>query len=109
MLMQKRHWQQALDVFQTVIALNPSHPQSYGNMGICYAQMGRRQEALATLDKALELDPNYEPALLNRKIVASLREGEKLPDNHFKSVEYYKDYPLKKQSMLEQLAGIFRA
>jgi tetratricopeptide (TPR) repeat protein len=108
-MMQKRHWEQAIDAFQTVIALNPSHPQSYGNMGICYAQLGRKQEALATLDKALELDPGYEPALLNRKIVASLGEGEKLPDDHFNSVEYYKEYPLKKRSLLEQLKGIFRA
>lgn len=108
-MMKIRNWQQALDGFQTVIALNPNSPQSYGNMGICYAQLGRRQEALTSLDKALELDPNYEPALLNRKIVASLREGEKLPDDRFNSVEYYKEYPLKKRSMLEQLAGIFRA
>lgn len=108
-MMQKRHWQQALDAFQTVIALNPSHPQTYGNMGICYAQLGRKQEALATLDKALELDPGYEPALLNREIVASLGEGEKLPDDRFNSVEYYKEYPLKKQSLLEQLTGMFRA
>ena len=78
-------------------------------MGICYAQLGRREEALANLNKALELDPNYEPALLNRKIVTSLKEGEKLPENRFNSVEYYKDYTLKKKSMIEQLAGIFRA
>lgn len=108
-MMQKRHWQQALDGFQTAIALNPSHPQSYGNMGICYAQLGRKREALATLDKALELDPDYAPALHNRKIVASLEEGEKFPEDRINSVEYYKDYPLKKQSMLERLAGIFRA
>jgi tetratricopeptide (TPR) repeat protein len=107
--MQKQHWQQALEGFQTVIALNPNHPQSYGNMGICYAQLGRKQEALAALDKALELDPNYEPALLNREIVASLAEGEKLPGDRLNSVEYYKDYPLKKRSLLERLAGIFRA
>ncbi len=108
-IMQKRQWQQAIDGFQAVIALNPNSQQSYGNMGICYAQLGRRQEALATLDKALEIDPGYEPALLNRKIVASLREGEKLPDDRISSVEYYKEYPLKKQSLLEQLTGKFRA
>ena len=107
--MQNRHWQQAIEGFRAVIALNANNPQSYGNMGICYAQLGRKQEALATLDKALELDPDYEPALLNRAIVASLGEGEKLPDDRFTSVEYYKDYPWKKQSMLEQLAGKFRA
>jgi len=104
-IMEQQHWQQAIDGFQTASALNPNHPQPHGNLGICYARLGRKQEALAAFDKALEIDPNYEPALLNRAIVASLGEGEKLPDGHFKSVEYYKDYTLKKRSMLAQLAG----
>lgn len=108
-MMQERHWQQAIDRFQEVIALNPNSPQSHGNMGICYAQLGLRQDALASLDRALELDPNYEPALLNRKTVTSLKEGEKLPDSRCHAVDYGKDYTLKKRSMLEQLAGIFRA
>jgi tetratricopeptide (TPR) repeat protein len=107
-MMEKRQWQPAISGFQAAIRLSPSHPQSYGNMGICYAQLGRRQEALEALDKALALDPNYGPALVNRKIVASLKEGEKLPDDRFSSVEYYKDYALKHRSMLERLAGIFR-
>lgn len=107
--MQKQHWHRALEGFQAVIALNPNHPQSYGNMGICCAQLGRKQEALAALDKALELDPGYEPALLNRASIAALAEGEKLPKDRVESVEYYKDYSLKKQSLLERLAGFFRA
>ena len=56
--MQAHRWQQALKGFQAVIALNPRHPQSYGNMGICYSDLGRKQEALAALDKALEIDPD---------------------------------------------------
>ena len=35
-MMAKRQWQQALDGFEAVLALNPKHTQSYGNMGICY-------------------------------------------------------------------------
>ena len=62
---------------------------SHGNLGICYAQLGQKQEALASLDEALALDPDYEPALINRKIVASLEEGEKIPT--LRSVDYYKD------------------
>ena len=95
--------------FKRSSRITPDHPQSYGNMGICYARLGRKQEALAALDKALELDPDYEPALLNREIVTSLAEGEKLQQNRLESVEYYKDYTFKKQSLLERLAGIFRA
>jgi tetratricopeptide (TPR) repeat protein len=107
--MQRQDWQQALEGFQGVLALNPNHPQSHGNMGICYAHLGRKQEALAALDKALELDPNYEPAQLNRVTVASLAEGEKLADERSRYVDYYKDYPTKKKSLFERFTAVFRA
>lgn len=107
--MEKQHWQQALEGFQAAIDLNPSHPQPYSNMAICYGHLGRKQEALAALDKALEIDPNYEPALLNRASFASLGDGEQLPADRLGTVDYYKDYSLKKRSLLEQLAGFFRA
>lgn len=97
--MQNREWEKALTGFQEVVAVNPKHPQSYGNMGICYAYLGRKQEALAAFDKALELDPDYEPALLNRAVVVSLEEGEKLAPSAFESVEYYKDYSIRKKSL----------
>jgi tetratricopeptide (TPR) repeat protein len=90
-LMEKRQWQQALEGFQAVVALNPHHPQSYGNMGICYGYLGHKQEALAAFDRALTLDPNYAPARLNRQVVAAMAEGENLPESGFRSVEYYRD------------------
>ncbi len=90
-MMERRQWQHALDGFQAVIALNPTHPQSYGNMGICYGYLGRKQEALAAFDRALALDPHYEPAQLNRRVVAALAEGETLPERGLRSVEYYRD------------------
>jgi len=90
-MMEQRCWPQALEGFQAVIALNPTHTQSYGNMGICYAYLGRKQEALAAFERALALDPHYEPALVNRRVVAALSEGETLPESGFGSVEYYRD------------------
>lgn len=90
-MMEQRRWAQALEGFQAVIALNPTHTQSYGNMGICYGYLGRRREALAAFDQALALDPHYEPALLNRRVVAALSEGETLPESGFGSVEYYRE------------------
>lgn len=101
--MENMEWEKALKGFQEVLAINPKHPQSYGNIGICFAALGNRQEALAAFDKALELDPKYEPALLNREIVKSLKEGEKLSVPKVKSIEYYKDYSLKKKSLLNSL------
>jgi len=90
-MMQKRAWQPALEGFQTVLTLHPTHTQSYGNMGICYAYLGRKQEALAAFERALALDPHYEPALVNRRAVAALSEGETLPESGFGTVAYYRD------------------
>lgn len=89
--MRKREWGKALDGFKKSLEKNKNHVQSYGNMGICYAQLGRKQEALEALDKALEIDPNYEPAILNRVVIARLHEGEALQARQMAEVEYYKD------------------
>lgn len=96
--MEKGEWKKALDGFKAVLSKTKKHPQSYGNMGICYACLGQREQALAAFDKALEIDPSYEPALTNRAAVESLKEGEKLEQAIFESVDYYKDSYLKKKS-----------
>lgn len=101
--MKKQEWERAIRLFKKALMINANHPQSYGNMGICYGQLGQKALALEAFDKALELDPNYEPALLNRAIVETLQEGEKLPSGKVDSVEYYKEYPLQKKSYIQSL------
>ena len=66
-------------------------------MGICYACLGHKQEALAAFDAALALDPDYAPALSNRALTVPLEEGEKL-DYAFQSVKYYKDQIVENKS-----------
>jgi Tfp pilus assembly protein PilF len=82
--------------------INKNHPQSYGNLGLCYMQIGKKEEAVKALDKALEIDPNYGPALANKAIIESLADGEKLP-NKFKSIEYYKDFKFQNGSYLNSI------
>ena len=65
--------------------------QSYGNLGLCDSFLGKKQAGLAAFDKALELDPGYQPANTNRMILQSLKEGEKMADFQHEVVEYYKD------------------
>ena len=89
--MEKMNIEKAIIGFKEVIKMNPQHTQSFGNLGICYGLLGQKKEALTALDKALELDPNYEPAQLNRIAIASLENGEKLQQNGHISVEYYKE------------------
>lgn len=97
------NWDEAITKFNDTIKITPNNPQSYGNLGICYASIGKIQLALESFDRSIELDPNYEPALLNRKIIESLGEGECL-GRKVKTIEYYKDYPLKNRSYIQGFA-----
>jgi tetratricopeptide (TPR) repeat protein len=89
--MQKREYTSAIKEFENVIILNKTSPQTYGNLGLCYAFLGQQEQAIAAFDQALKIDPNYAPAITNRATVLSLENGEKLPDDHVLTVEYYKD------------------
>jgi tetratricopeptide (TPR) repeat protein len=88
--MQNKEYEKAITGFQKVLLFNKNHPQSYGNIGLCYSFLGKREEALAAFDKALAIDPNYQPAQTNRAILLSLPDGEKMPDSHIKTVDFYK-------------------
>ena len=66
-------------------------------------KIGDTNEGKRFLNRALEIDPNYELALVNRIGIESLAEGEKLAMDNFRSVEYYKDFSLKKKSYIKSL------
>lgn len=83
-------YQHAIELFERVVAFNPEHTQSYGNMGIAYGYLGKNKRALECLDKALSIDPTYQPALQNRKVIAALPEGMRLP-RPMQTVNYYRD------------------
>ncbi|MFA6011697.1 MAG: tetratricopeptide repeat protein [Desulfobacteraceae bacterium] len=101
--MTSQSWDDAIAKFEETIKITPKHVQSYGNLGICYSSLGRQEEALRAYDKAIELDPNYEPALINRRIAESLKEGECL-GGQVKTIEYYNEYSLKNRSYIEEYA-----
>ena len=76
--MEKGDTRQAIIDFKECIRLKPKGYQAYGNLGICYAKRGMKDEAHAMLDKALELNPDYEPARWNKQAIDKLAEGEDL-------------------------------
>ena len=102
-LMEKKEWEKAAIAFQECAKLIKNHPQSYGNLGLCYAQLGRRADAIESLNKAIEIDPNYELAIVNKEAVESMKDGEKLGDEAFQSVDYYKDYSMNNKSYTKSL------
>ena len=89
--LEKREFMSAINLFKRVLATDPKHIQSWGNLGLAYASIGERGKALECLDKALELDPEYEIAAVNRIGIEKMGEGEPL-EWEMDSVNYYRDY-----------------
>ena len=65
--------------------------QSHGNVALAYAGLGKKAMALEHLDKALDLDPTYEPAMQNRKVVERMREGEPHGPLAIVETHYYRE------------------
>jgi tetratricopeptide (TPR) repeat protein len=54
----------AADHFLTTIALDPSYQKAYHNLAMVYYITDHNQDALATIDKSLKLDPQSRDSLL---------------------------------------------
>jgi len=93
--MESKNWESAINTFKQLMIVNPKSVQVHGNMGICYSRLGKIEKALYHLDRALEIDPEYELALYNREIIKKLKEGECL-DFKMETIDYYKEKSRKK-------------
>ncbi|OGJ93571.1 MAG: hypothetical protein A2487_15835 [Candidatus Raymondbacteria bacterium RifOxyC12_full_50_8] len=101
--MEEMDWEGAIRIFKECVSINPGNARSYGNMGLCYAKLGQKQEALAVFDKALQVDPDYEPAQINKASLLSLEEGETLHEGPVPIINYGLDYQAKNKSLLKDL------
>ncbi len=89
--MKNNNAKKALQGFRDTLKLTRNNAQCYGNIGLCYGMLGKKQEALNALDKALEIDPDYQPAEQNKQLIMMLQEGDKIDVRNITSVEYYKN------------------
>lgn len=71
------------------IRVNPDDPQAHAGYGLYYLFRGENNEALASYNKALELDPYYAKAYFNRAIVKN-----KLGDKDGSKKDFEKAYQL---------------
>lgn len=101
--MEKGRWERAIEGFRESLKTNSQMAQVHGNMGICHMQLGEKSKALAAFDRALEIDPSYEPAIVNRMQAEKAREGEPPTIQKMESIEYYPEYPYKNKSYLQSL------
>lgn len=90
-LMNRGNWLGALKGFRASAALNKRSAPTHGNMGLCFAYLGRKDEALAELNRALEIDPEYLPAASNRRLVEQMVEGLPMENTTFKSINFARE------------------
>ena len=67
---QQRRYQDALDLYRAHAALEPDSSTIHANIGVTLYFLGRPEEALAAMDRVLQLDADHEMA---RKLVEELR------------------------------------
>lgn len=55
--MYERNWGQAAEQFQRVVELEPAFADAHANLGVCLARLGRPEEALEAVERAVDIDP----------------------------------------------------
>ena len=60
------HYEIAKKFFEALVVLCPDSPYDLQTLGAIYLQIGDNLQALNYFDKALKLDPEHAPTLLNR-------------------------------------------
>lgn len=83
-------YQSAIMLFERVLKINKKHVQSYGNIGMAYLKLSNKAKSIEYLDKALAIDPHYEPAWHNKMAALSLDDDE-IRAVPMTKIEYYKD------------------
>ncbi len=102
-LMRKGLWREAIEGYQKAIEINSMTPQAFGNMGLCYAYLNENENAIQAFDKAIAIDPTYEPAIINKEIFkAAIAKGLKMSDSQKETniIEYMKDYSVENNKLL---------
>lgn len=63
---------EATQAVETSLALDPTNPQTYYQLGLCYASAAKNNEAKANLEKFLELAPDHPEAASVRDMLTYL-------------------------------------
>lgn len=78
-LAMENRWSEAADVNRKIIELYPNDADAYNRLGKALLEMGRYRDALATYQRAVELDPNNMIAKKNVDRLAHLADKAQEP------------------------------
>jgi len=89
--LQAGDYRSALAGFRSAAAKNDRNAPTHGNLGLCLAKLGRKAEAQAELNRAIELDPGYHPARANLLAVELMEEGMPLSAEEDVPINFNRD------------------
>ncbi|XP_037503612.1 protein O-mannosyl-transferase Tmtc3-like [Rhipicephalus sanguineus] len=69
---------EAQEVYERALSLDATNPDILYNLGVVFLEQGRPGDALMYFNKALELDPDHEQALMNSAILIQESGNSKL-------------------------------
>jgi tetratricopeptide (TPR) repeat protein len=108
-LLTQKQFVASVGLFKKVLEIQPNHVQTHGNLGLAYAGLGQKALALEHLDKAMELDPKYEVAIINRIMVEKMEEGRAEAFDSIQEIHYYADYGPGKKSYTKEYMDMLLA
>ena len=72
--LKRQQYEDARDLYQRIVEMNPDNAGAHSGMGIALYHLGKVEDAIARLDKALTLDPTLEDARANREVMKKARK-----------------------------------
>ena len=73
--LRQQHYAKALALYQRVVKLMPSNARAYADMGVALYYLGRADEALTHINRALSLDPTLEDVRANREAIQQAKKN----------------------------------
>ena len=68
-LTRKGRIEEALQLYTQIIVYEPNNYMAHNNLGVVYAQMGKKAEALSQFRKALHIKTDYRDAIRNMELL----------------------------------------
>lgn len=65
-------WSRCVEMFERYLELRPETPDLLSDLGVCYRGVGQLDRALATFDRAHEIEPDHWQSRFNEAVVLGL-------------------------------------
>ena len=61
----KKDWNGAINLFTSILEIEPNNAEIYNNLGLCYANLGDEEKAEKNYLKCIELNPSIPQCYIN--------------------------------------------